>query len=297
MAYPTFVAAGTDTNIPGSGGGGSANIPIPAGTLEDDFLMMVVVLGASSGLTVTTPTGFTLLNKADGGLFNGGIYIYWKLAGASEPSTHTLSHNGGNSGQGRIFGWRGVDLTTPINVQDMSASQVGTSAPAGDSVTTTVAECLHLLVGFEWNGRTPTLSANGSATSRGGSTASGLVFLVTEEQIASATTVSGRTITSSLSGDYFVSAIAIAGALVDPVYITIPDLVSNANISHADATGVTVHVFEEDGTFVVTKTGQTVEPTGDLVITDPLFVSTTMYEGFIRLSTGERGTFRVEAST
>ena len=62
----------------------------PAGAPASGNLL---VLGINSDTTVSTPTGYTLSPNAS---FVGGqgAYVYWRIAGASEPTTITITTSG-----------------------------------------------------------------------------------------------------------------------------------------------------------------------------------------------------------
>lgn len=210
MAYPTYVAAGAAISVPGSGV--TAAVAVPAGVASGDLLLCVMLLGNGSTNTPTGPSGFTQIDNKAPTAFEAGMYLYYKIASGSEPSTYNVSQSGANQGSARMYAWTGVDGTTPINVNTKSSKLTSVTTINLPSATTTVAECLHIGISLEYNGRTPTISATGSQTALGGSTLSGRVFQVTEEQIATASAVTGRTHSSGTSGDFFAFSLGIAPA-------------------------------------------------------------------------------------
>lgn len=212
MAFPTFVASSTDVAVQPAGGGGYGIMSKPAGVVTDDYLFFVVTVGAGAGNTITPPSGFTLIQSQPAGSFSSGIYIYGKVAGSSEPSTYTVNQTQNNAGRAKMYAYRGGNTTSPINVSSISGVQGSVSTVALPNLTTIVAETVYIGVGFEYNGRTPVLSATGAMTDRGGSTTAGLVFTVVEENIPTATTVSGKTESSSLNGDFYGFSMALAPA-------------------------------------------------------------------------------------
>ena len=239
MAYPTFVAAGAAISLPT--GGTAANVEVPAGVAAGDLLLCVMLLGNGAGNTPTGPSGFTAIDSQIATLFSAGLHLYYKIAGGSEPGTYNVSQSGGsNLGAARMYAWTGTHATTPINVNSKSAVQNGVTTISLPSATTTVAECLHIGISFEYNIRTPTISATGSQTARGGSTLLGRVFQVTEEQIASAGAVTGKTHSSGSSGDFYGFSIGVAPA--------------------AGGGGIT-------GTLATTEAADVAALTGDVIIT------------------------------
>lgn len=208
MANPTFVAAGAAIGVPGNNS--VANVEKPAGVASGDLLLLVMFLGNATTNTPSPPSGFTLINNVATSLFSAGLYAYYKIAGGSEPSTYAVSQSGSNLGAARMYAWTGTHATTPINVNAKSAALSGVTTINLPSVTTTEADCRHIGIAFEYNGRTPTLSATGSQTARGGSTLGGRVFQVTDEALGAAGAVTGRTQSSGTSGDFYAFSIAIA---------------------------------------------------------------------------------------
>lgn len=209
MALPVFVASGADINVVSSGG--TSNVPVPAGVVLDDFVFLVVMGGNAASNTITA-AGFTLIDSVAAGSFQSGLYLYYRWATASEPSTYPVTQSGGNIGRARMYAWRGVNKTGTINANIKSAVQNGVTSVTLTNITTTVADALEIGVSFEYNGRTPTITAGSGQTSRGGSTAGGLVFLVSEKGFPTAGLISGETHSSSVSGDFYSFSIALAPA-------------------------------------------------------------------------------------
>lgn len=256
MAYPTFVAAGAAISIPGNGS--TAAVAVPAGVASGDLLLCVMLLGNGNGNTATGPSGFTAIDSQAATTFSAGLRLYYKIAGGSEPGTYNVSQSGANLGAARMYAWTGVHASTPINVNTKSSVLNGVTTINLPSATTTVAECLHVGVSFEYNGRTPTVSATGSQTARGGSTLSGRVFQVTEEQIAAAGAVTGKTHSSGTSGDFYAFSIGIAPTGVTTITGTL------ATTEPADTASFSGDVFVT-GTAAATEATDTFAATGGTV--------------------------------
>lgn len=119
----------------------------PSGTAQGDLLLAAVSTDGS--VTFNTPAGWTLINQGQTpqgatppmGANIATLAVFYKVAGASEPSSYTFtwSDNQGVSGQqaaGAILRYSGIDTSDPIN-----ASNVGTGTnanPTAPSVTTDV---------------------------------------------------------------------------------------------------------------------------------------------------------------
>lgn len=71
--------------------------------------------------------------------------------------------------------------------------------------------------------------------------------------------------------------------------ITTPPLKNNTGTELAGETGATVHVYTTAGAHVVTKTGETTDGSGVLVITDAAIVASTAYRLVIVLASGAEG--------
>ncbi|MFN0318437.1 MAG: hypothetical protein ACKVQA_25710, partial [Burkholderiales bacterium] len=108
----------------------SLTIPVPAGTLANDVMVAGVTLrpcsnssGGACTVTVVAPAGWTIVNSIDQttGAGTGGygnrLYIYRRVASASEPASYTWFINGTpalNGAAGGIASFSGVDTTNPI---------------------------------------------------------------------------------------------------------------------------------------------------------------------------------------
>lgn len=101
---------------------GSLTINKPTGTASGDLLIAVI-----GGTKSTTPSGWTQLADVDTGSSSvGHAYVYYKIAGGSEPSSYTFNQTGSSSfySPGAIVAYRGADGTTPIDTTHSSVSGV-----------------------------------------------------------------------------------------------------------------------------------------------------------------------------
>jgi len=79
--------------------------------------------------------------------------------------------------------------------------------------------------------------------------------------------------------------------------LTLPVLKNNTGTVLANETGATVHVYAvSTGNKVVTKTAQTTNGSGVMVITDPLIVAATQYRVVVVLGSGAEGLDKVTAA-
>ena len=119
-------------------------IPKPAGTVAGDF--MVAAIGVQDdSLTITPPSGWTLLRRMDQGSgTDNSLAIYTKAAGASEPATYSWAISGSNFSHavGGIQSFSGVDTTNgPVNAEDGQSTSSSTSHST-PSIDPTVANTM-----------------------------------------------------------------------------------------------------------------------------------------------------------
>ncbi|MFA5365655.1 MAG: hypothetical protein WC325_10795, partial [Candidatus Bathyarchaeia archaeon] len=122
-----------------------AQINKPAGTIQNDFMMALLVSTISNDAgtsMVVAPTGWTLLTDYTQETYSGQhVYIYWKIAGASEPSSYTWTWASSCGWVAQITTFRGVDTASPINVAG-TVQQESSSSPTSPSITTSASNCM-----------------------------------------------------------------------------------------------------------------------------------------------------------
>lgn len=105
----------------------TANIILdkPTGTVQDD--VMIAVIGGNGNwagvLGITPPAGWTLVRKIDNttGQYYPTVAVYYKVAGASEPSNYVFTfsnYSGGTYAAGSISSFYGVGTVSPIDVEN-----------------------------------------------------------------------------------------------------------------------------------------------------------------------------------
>ncbi|MEM9681636.1 MAG: hypothetical protein AAF942_00085 [Pseudomonadota bacterium] len=125
---------------------GSADLTItkPPGTVANDVLVAWVGSDSFTASSWSPPDGtWTEVDFASYGIGDGGeLSCYYKVAGASEPTSYTFNDDAADDDKaGVIYRLSGVDTTTPVDVFAVFVEKTG-SNPTNDSVTTTVANCL-----------------------------------------------------------------------------------------------------------------------------------------------------------
>ncbi|MFX1285394.1 MAG: EMC3/TMCO1 family protein [Promethearchaeota archaeon] len=94
----------------------------PSGTLKDDLMIALVVstIGSdNNGTSISsTPSGWTLEHDYIHNASSGNhVYIYWKIAGDSEPSNYSWTWTDNCSWIGQINSFRNINTTSPIHIK------------------------------------------------------------------------------------------------------------------------------------------------------------------------------------
>jgi hypothetical protein len=148
-----YVGAGAAGSATAGSGGNAAigtnqGLTLPSGLQNDDLMILVHYMTSTTGGSVTTPSGWTMLQSThqDSG---GSITIWYRFyqSGDSEPTITAsgLTNTGNNKDAAiaQIAAWRGIDASAPVatigSVSTNSAAQniggiSGISLSAGDVV-------------------------------------------------------------------------------------------------------------------------------------------------------------------
>lgn len=128
-----FRAAATALNV-----GPSCNKP--TGTLQNDVMVALVLTYDNASETYTPPSGWTILGTQQVESASGDITVsaaYYKVAGASEPSSYTWTISPAAYTDIAIVSYSGVDTTTPVDTS--SANHGFTGTRTGTGITTAAA--------------------------------------------------------------------------------------------------------------------------------------------------------------
>lgn len=126
----------------------------PAGIVDGDILIAVIVTALAGGPPATTPPpGFTVFGTetsvTDSSTFNGRMNIYWKRA-ASEAGSYAFAH-ASCSTQCLIKAYSGGKASgTPLGAT--SNNNGGAEFSVGTGITTTAANSFLLFEAHDWNG-------------------------------------------------------------------------------------------------------------------------------------------------
>ena len=151
---PTYQSSDSAT---GSSSPATANKP--SGTVDGDLLVVGLMLDKGSDVSITPPSGWTLIRRTDSGS-NNGMATYYKVAGASEPADYDFGLSGGSSWAIGISRINGFDTSDPVDVSQ------GDTGGSGDvdapSVTTTVSNTL--VLAFYTNKKGATYTPDGGTS-------------------------------------------------------------------------------------------------------------------------------------
>lgn len=282
--------------------GNSASVSTPAGTAADD-VMLAFVSVRGSGRTIDVPAGWTAVAGLDTAAGDLSQRVFYRVATAAEPATHTFTWSGNDLAVAAIVSYRNVNTSAPI---DAAGAQGGTSDASitAPSITTSVAGTL--LVGIFGGARSGlSFTAPGSMaaiafaggpnpdSSRGNN---GVTAIVAEELFAGTGATGARTTTSDRSVDNIGQILALrpaSGFLVEAAGGgAIPDEIAGTSfdirITALTPGGAVNTAF--NGTVTISSTGSLSAGAG----VTAAFVNGVLAAHTVRISNG--GTFNITAT-
>lgn len=127
-------------------------VPLPAGIVAGDLLVIIINMGSNSGVAPHAPTGWNS-GPSESTPFFDWVWTFWKIADGSEGATQDVSFFNGASlftvaGQTVSLRITGHDSSTPLNgTPGSGGASTGTVAPDSVSaLTTSVADCLGIVI-------------------------------------------------------------------------------------------------------------------------------------------------------
>lgn len=115
----------------------------PTGVVEND--LMIVFITTFEALSFTPPSGWTLLYSNPAGTYSEQ-WCYYRIAGASEPSSYSWSLSGIDEIVGTMSAWYNVDTTTPIDAYLASDDTTAGTTQVADAITIVTDGALLLAV-------------------------------------------------------------------------------------------------------------------------------------------------------
>lgn len=153
--------------------GTSFNVSRPASTVDGDIIICQVAFSGGSGVVVTPPSGFVLINRTDSST-DLGLAIFYKFA-LSEPSFWTFSLSSSQKWGQHTTSYGGANSASPINGTPTSNTTVasGSTSKTFSSITPAAIGGYVFKAFANLNTSSPTISNAGTGyTARGFSASS-----------------------------------------------------------------------------------------------------------------------------
>ncbi len=150
MSYP--VVESSATALSADNLSLSVVVGLPSGTVAGDLL--VAWIATDGAVTITEPGDWIEIAQGHPTSYASGGAFY-RVAGASEPSTYSFGVSAAEGIAGGIIRISGADLTTPINISSLTVHDSPSTTSDAPSVMTTADECLILRFAFLDAGYTP----------------------------------------------------------------------------------------------------------------------------------------------
>ena len=206
-ASPVLVGANS-----GSNASTSLSLGYPKGTLAGDEVILSTTTSPASGSeTVTTPSGYTLVDSVNTGQTT--TYLYTHTV-ASDTSV-SISYSTADAKVASLAVYRGLDTSSPVDVYDDATTSSGLSVAASALTTTNPGDELVLVAGAGQQGSAGTWSAPGSMTGEVQAQLSGTSNILADEAgPASAGSSGSKTATASVSGQLAAVFVALVPGTV-----------------------------------------------------------------------------------
>lgn len=129
----------------------SITVNKPSGTVQGDVMVAIVYWNANCG-ALTVPSGWISATErlqltSATGEWSNNVFMHYKVAGASEPSSYTWTATNAVRSNAAISTFSGVSNSTPVNVSANSYvwSTGAPSAALSPNLTTTVNNAMLVL--------------------------------------------------------------------------------------------------------------------------------------------------------
>lgn len=184
-----------------------STLTAPSGITNGDVLLLILAAGAAAGVTVTPPTGFTVLTGFPSAMdkpadpWTTRLYVWYKVA-SSESGNYTATHSSASS-QAYISAISGA-AGTPINPNPTITNHpfsTGGATLIAPSITPVVNDSMVVWVGVVWDtvgattpptGTTPTFTERLNASSEGIYVADGILATAAATGDKSVSTANGN---------------------------------------------------------------------------------------------------------
>jgi hypothetical protein len=229
----------------GSAGSGVLTLSIgkPAGTVQGDVMVASIAVRPETA-TITPPSGWTLVRRLDNASsVANSLAVYYKVAGASEPSSYSWSLSTSTGSAGGIAAFSGVDTSNPIDIENGQNTPSGLSH-ATPSISTTVADAM-LVASFGFSSSatwTPPTGMTEAYDAASATVPNGAGEAVTAAYATQASAGATGTKTATASNDADVGnahLLALRPASAPPPAVIAVDNVSSTNSGSANASSLT----------------------------------------------------------
>jgi len=251
----TYVSrSGVNTN--------TVTVPQPAGHQAGDLLLLVAgTFNSTTGATINTPSGWTLL--AAGGPYNsnvgaGNYYVavFYKIAASSSEASVSMTTSAASYLDCQITAFSGGDGTTPIDANTTwQRGGVSSTTFPFQAITTLTNNALLVYLAGDFDGSAYNTPPTG-ATERSESTTFAVKFIVATETKTSAGTEAADSYTKASGADGgsgIVIALREAGASAAPLTRPATNYIAGAGITVTAADNPTLDAV--DVTIASTVTG------------------------------------------
>jgi hypothetical protein len=147
VAVANIISGNVSTNYSSHATYTLLTINEPASVTQGDLLLANIEVNGGTPANITAPAGWTQILRTDNDT-DISIISYWKIAGASEPSTYTWTVDTQTRAEGGITQYSGIDPTNPIDVA-AGNSGFGKVATTSSIMTSTPNEEVVALYGFD----------------------------------------------------------------------------------------------------------------------------------------------------
>ncbi|MDP9888351.1 PKD domain-containing protein [Pseudarthrobacter enclensis] len=142
-------AVGSSTTYSGTAVTG-VSISAPAGTAAGDVLVAAITVDTNPGMA-SVPAGWTAmvngLSINSSSTSGARVYVYYHVVGSSDPASYAWTLSAAAKWGGGITGYRGVNNTTPLDAQVVTAVDASYSATSITAPSTTTATNGAMVIG------------------------------------------------------------------------------------------------------------------------------------------------------
>ena len=176
----------------------------PAGTVDDDLLLAVLIL--EGGTSPTAPAGWTALHAPEGGATGQAFATFWKVADG-EGADFTFGWTGSNPASAAVLAYSGVDVDDPILTAALRA--VAGTASEFRASWAAFAGCVDVMVTRLYNTSSTVIPSTGYTERLDAASANGGSIEVADKTISAAGAIAERTITGSAAAHTHLASIVL----------------------------------------------------------------------------------------